>query len=175
MTNYRRYRLPGGSYFFTVVTADRTQALLTEHIASLREAFREVQARHPFGLEAVVILPDHLHCVWSLPEGDDDFSMRWRQIKSAFSRRVAAGEPRSASRIAKGERGLWQRRFWEHALRDEADYRRHVDYIHYNPVKHGHVQRVMDWPYSSFRRFVLRGMYPRDWGGEGVDEGLEVE
>jgi putative transposase len=175
MANYRRYRLAGGTYFFTLVTADRRQSLLTEHIDALRAAFREVRERHPFALEAVVVLPDHLHCVWSLPEGDDDFSMRWRQIKSAFSRRVGEGEARSPSRLAKGERGLWQRRFWEHAIRDETDYRRHVDYVHYNPVKHGHVKRVRDWPYSSFPRFVVRGMYPREWGGEGVDETLEWE
>ncbi len=165
MTEYRRYRVKGGTYFFTVNLEDRQQTLLTDRIAELREAFRQVQHHHPFTLDAVVILPDHLHSLWTLPEGDDDFSLRWRQIKSAFSRALESGERVSRSRKMKGERGVWQRRFWEHAIRDNADYTAHVDYIHYNPVKHGQVQQVFDWPYSSFHRFVERGVYPQDWAG----------
>ena len=129
MTNYRRNFVPGGAYFFTVNLADRRLRLLTEHIALLRAAFRETRARHPFAIEAVAVLPDHLHVVWTLPEGDADFSLRWRLIKSAFSRALADGERISQSRAGKGERGIWQRRFWEHTLRDEDDFARHVDYI----------------------------------------------
>jgi len=175
MTNYRRHRIKGGCYFFTVVMADRSTSLLTKHIDHLRAAFREVMAAHPFRVDAIVVLPDHLHCVWSLPDGDDDFSTRWRQIKSAFSRNIPHEAPRPDSQRKKGERGIWQRRFWEHTLRDEADYRRHIDYIHFNPVKHGHVGRVADWPHSSFHRFVKAGIYSADWGGEGMDRSMEVE
>ena len=165
MTEYRRYRVKGGTYFFTVNLEDRQQTLLIDRITELREAFRQVKHHHPFTLDAVVILPDHLHALWTLPEGDDDFSLRWRQIKSAFSRALEHGEQITKSRKMKGERGIWQRRFWEHAIRDDADYIAHVDYIHYNPVKHGHVGRALDWPYSTFHRFVQRGVYPQDWAG----------
>ena len=166
MTNYRRNFVPGGSFFFTVNLADRRSRLLTEHVGLLRTAFRDTRARHPFAIEAIVILPDHLHAIWTLPEGDADFARRWRLIKSAFSRGLPHGERISASRLAKGERGIWQRRYWEHTLRDEGDLARHVDYIHFNPVKHGHVSRVQDWPYSSFSRMVRLGVYPADWAGD---------
>jgi putative transposase len=119
-------------------------------------------------MEAIVILPDHLHCIWTLSEGDDDFSTRWRQVKAAFSRQLPKTERRSQSRLNKGERGIWQRRFWEHAIRDEVDHQRHVDYIHYNPIKHEYVTRVADWPFSSFHHFVRMGVYPGDWGGSGL-------
>ncbi len=170
MPQYRRHRIQGGTYFFTVVLANRRTALLTEHIDKLRGAFADVKAKHPFHIDAIVVLPDHLHCIMTLPKNDDDFSLRWRQIKSAFSRRIPHGEYRSRSRQRKGERGIWQRRFWEHAIRDDVDWQRHVDYVHYNPVKHGWVDKVRHWPYSSFHRFVARGMYPEDWGGMGDDE-----
>lgn len=170
MTNYRRYRLQGGCYFFTASLAERRIRLLTENVQALRAAFREVKQAHPFTMDAVVILPDHLHCIWTLPEGDDDFSMRWRQIKAAFSRQLPKPERRSQSRLKKGERGIWQRRFWEHAIREEVDYQRHVDYIHYNPVKHGYVMAVADWPFSSFHRFVRLGVYPSDWAGAGLQD-----
>ena len=153
MANYRRNFIPGASYFFTVNLADRRLRLLTEHIGSLRTAFREVRARHPFTIDAIVILPDHLHAIWTLPEADADFALRWRLIKSKFSRALPRGEWISSSRMEKAERGIWQRRYWEHTLRDETDLVRHVDYIHFNPVKHGHVTRVRDWPYSSFHRW----------------------
>jgi putative transposase len=119
-------------------------------------------------MEAVVILPDHLHCIWNLSEGDDDFSTRWRQVKMAFSRLLPKTEHRSKSRVNK--RGIWQRRFWERAIRDEVDYQRHVDYIHYNPVKHGYVARVLDWRYSAFHRFLKMGIYPSDWAGSGMPD-----
>ena len=166
MTNYRRNFVPGGSYFFTVNLADRRSRLLTDHIELLREAMRYTQARHPVTIEAAVVLPDHLHAVWTLPEGDADFSLRWRLIKTAFSRELPPGEGVSSSRSNRGERGIWQRRYWEQTLRDEEDFARHVDYIHFNPVKHGHVRRVQDWPYSSFHRWVRLGAYPDDWAGD---------
>ncbi len=167
MTSYRRNFVPGGSYFFTVNLADRRLQLLTEHIEVLRAAFRYTQSRHPFAIEAIAVLPEHLHAVWTLPEGDADFALRWRLIKTEFSRALPAGESTSRSRSSKGERGIWQRRYWEHTLRDEDDYARHVDYVHFNPVKHGHVTRVVDWPYSSFHRMVRSGVYPSDWAGDG--------
>lgn len=125
--------------------------------------------RHPFTLDAIIVLPDHLHAIWTLPPGDADYAMRWRLIKAMFSRGIEPGEQRSSRRNAKGERGIWQRRYWEHTLRDNGDFERHCDYIHFNPVKHGHVRVASDWPYSSLRRFVKLGIYPFDWatGGEG--------
>jgi len=171
MANYRRNFVPGGSYFFTVNLADRRRALLTDHLDLLRAAFRRVRARHPFAVEGAVILPDHLHAIWTLPDGDADFATRWRLIKSAFSHALPGGERVSASRPAKRERGIWQRRYWEHTLRDEDDFGRHLDYIHFNPVKHGHAVRVRDWPFSSFRRWVRLGAYPVDWAGDPEDRG----
>ena len=170
MTSYRRNFVPGGSYFFTVNLADRRSRLLADNVPVLRAAFRDVKAHHPFVMDAVVVLPDHLHAIWTLPEGDADFAVRWRLIKSAFSRALPRQESVSISRRGKGERGIWQRRYWEHTLRDDADYSRHADYIHFNPVKHGHVGRVRDWPYSSFHRMVWLGVYPVDWGGDSWGE-----
>jgi putative transposase len=170
MSNYRRVRVKGGCYFFTLALANRQSHLLTDHIEYLRQAFREVMKAHPFKIDAAVILPEHLHCVLTLPVDDDNYSMRWRQIKSAFSRQLPLTEQRSASRIKKGERGIWQRRFWEHLIRDERDYRQHIDYIHYNPVKHGYVKQTIDWKYSSFHRAVNWGIYSSNWGGEGIDD-----
>ena len=161
MTSYRRNFIPGASYFFTVNLADRRLRLLTEHIELLRNAFRDVKAAHPFTVEAIVVMPDHLHALWSLPEGDADFATRWRQIKAGFSRALPRDERVSMSRAGKGERGIWQRRCWEHTLRDERDFERHVDYIHFNPVKHGHVSRVSDWPHSTFHRMVRLGIIRR--------------
>jgi putative transposase len=166
MTGYRRNFIAGGSFFFTVNLADRRLRLLTEHIDELRSAFRKVRERHPFTIDAMVVLHDHLHTVWTLPEGDADFAKRWQLIKSAFSHGLPAGEPISESRAARGERGIWQRRYWEHTIRDERDFSRHVDYIHINPVKHGLVTRVRDWPFSSFHRMVKLGVYPEDWAGD---------
>jgi putative transposase len=171
MTGYRRNFVAGGSFFFTVNLAERRLRLLTGHVDQLRTAFREVRRRHPFTIDAMVVLPDHLHTVWTMPEGDADFATRWRLIKSAFSRRLPAGERISDSRAAKGERGIWQRRYWKHTIRDESDFVRHIDYIHINPVKHGFVTRVRDWPYSSFHRMARLGVYPVDWAGDVADEG----
>ena len=171
MTAYRRNFIPGGCFFFTVNLADRRLRLLTENVETLRSGFRETRQRHPFTIDAMVVLPDHLHAVWTMPEGDRDFSTRWRLIKSTFSRNLAAGESISASRAAKRERGIWQRRYWEHTIRDEDDLARHVDYIHINPVKHGFVTRVSDWPHSSFHRMVRFGIYPEAWAGDFADVG----
>ena len=124
-----------------------------------------VRERHPFETIAICILPDHLHAVWSLPPEEADFSLRWSLIKSGFSRDLAGDMQPSSSKIARRERGIWQHRYWEHAIRDDADLERHVDYIHFNPVKHGHVSQVCDWPHSSFHGYVERGILPRDWGG----------
>jgi putative transposase len=164
MVGYRRNRVPGGTFFFTVVLEDRRSSLLVEKIAPLRHAFRVTRAERPFKVDAIVILPDHLHAIITLPEGDLDYSGRWRKVKSMFTRQVvAAGVP--VARNRRGEYALWQRRFWEHTIRDESDFARHVDYIHYNPVKHGLVSRVSDWPHLSFHRYVKSGVLPEDWGG----------
>lgn len=169
MTNYRRSHIPGASYFFTVNLADRSSALLVEQIVLLRAAFKYAQTAHPFTIDAIVVLPEHLHAIWTLPAGDSDYALRWRLIKGMFSRGLPHGEPRSASRAARGERGIWQRRYWEHMIRDDADFARHVDYIHINPIKHGHVQKAAEWPYSSFRRYVSAGILPMDWAGSETD------
>jgi putative transposase len=170
MASYRRNFVPGGTFFFTVNLADRRLRLLVEHIGVLRAAFCQVRGQHPFTIDAAVVLPDHLHAIWTLPAGARDFATRWRLIKSRFSHGLPSGERISVSRQGRGERGIWQRRYWEHTLRDEDDFLRHLDYIHFNPVKHGHVVRVCDWPHSSFRRWVRLGAYPEDWAGSADDQ-----
>ena len=176
MTEYRRPRQPGGTWFFTVNLAKRRgNQLLVERIDHLREAIRSVSLRRPFSLEAEVVLPDHLHCIWTLPPGDTDFSTRWGLIKGKFSRGIEKGERISRSRLKRRERGIWQRRFWEHLIRNDEDFKRNVDYIHWNPVKHGLVSRVVDWPHSSFHEYVHRGLYPEDWGGEQAISIEELE
>ena len=166
MPNYRRAWQPGGTYFFTVAQLKRQgNDLLTRHVDLLRECVRSVRASYPFHIHSWVVLPDHLHCVIELPPGDADFATRWRLIKMGFSKALPHGEERSTSRIRRGERGIWQRRFWEHLIRDEADFHAHMDYVHINPLKHGLVERVADWPYSTFHALVAEGFYARDWGG----------
>ena len=162
-------RDPNWTHHVTANLADRRERLLVEHIGPLREAFQIVRKRHPFALDAIVVLPDHLHAIWTLPDDDADYATRWRLIKSTFSRAVPQSERISLSRHAKAERGIWQRRYWEHTIRDEADFARHVDYIHINPVKHGLVSRVRDWPYSSFHRMVREDVYPADWAGDRAE------
>lgn len=163
MPRYIRAFVPGGTFFFTVALLERRRRLLTENIAVLRAAFAHVRGCHPFVIDAMVVLPDHLHCIWTLPPGDADFSTRWHGIKAMFARSMPTGERLSDRRRAKGERGIWQRRFWEHTIRDERDFESHVDYIHFNPVKHGHVVRAADWPHSTFLEYVRRGVYALDW------------
>ncbi|WP_271411529.1 REP-associated tyrosine transposase [Pseudomonas sp. Q1-7] len=165
MSNYRRARMPGGTYFFTVNLRDRRDDLLTREIELLRTVVRTVKQRHPFHIDAWVVLPEHMHCLWTLPPGDRAYADRWKAIKFAFSKRLANAELRTATQQKRGERGIWQRRYWEHLIRDDLDYQRHFDYIHFNPVKHGHVRNVRDWPYSSFHRAVRDGIYPVDWAG----------
>lgn len=171
MSNYCRSQ-QGNLYFFTLVTEQR-QPWLTQAAsrAALREAIGQARACYPFEIHAWVLLPDHLHCVWQLPGDDADFGRRWSLIKRKTSQALDVPQGTTLSRQLRGERGLWQRRFWEHQIRDHEDYRRHLDYLHWNPVKHGLVERVRDWPWSSFHRLVGEGIYPADWGGGKIDEG----
>jgi REP-associated tyrosine transposase len=166
MSRYRRAHVKGGTFFFTVTLADRSADLLVRHIDLLRRAYRSTQRRQPFETIAICVLPNHLHAIWSLPEDDADFPARWSAIKNAFSRSIPAAASRSRSKIVRREKGIWQRRYWEHAIRDDRDLARHVDYIHFNPVRHGLVTRVRDWPYSSFASYVRLGVLPLDWGGD---------
>jgi putative transposase len=165
---YTRAKIKGSLVFFTVVLAERSSHLLVDEIDRLRLIYRTIQQRRPFETIAICVLPDHVHAVWALPDGDADFSTRWSLIKSGFSRGLDP-MPRSASKVDKREKGIWQRRYWEHAIRDDADLERHVNYIHFNPVKHGHVTRVVDWPHSSFHRYVEQGLLAADWGGDMND------
>ncbi len=164
MSNYRRSQVRGGTWFFTVTLADRRSQLLIDEIEWLRHAYGLTQRTRPFQTLAICILPDHVHAIWTLPEGDADYAGRWSLLKSSVSRQLPA-TPRNPSQLRKREKGIWQRRYWEHQIRDESDLQRHVDYIHYNPVKHGLVDRVADWPYSSFHRYVEKGLLPSDWAG----------
>ncbi|MCP5159310.1 MAG: transposase [Gammaproteobacteria bacterium] len=167
---YRRARIAGATYFFTVNLADRQSSLLVEYIDALRETLRHVRREHPFGIDAMVILPEHLHAIWMLPTNDADFATRWMLIKAGFSRQMPPVERRSLSRTTKGERGIWQRRYWEHLIRDEQDFACHVAYIHFNPVKHGLVIRAVDWPYSSIHRYIRQGLVASDWASEATEE-----
>lgn len=166
MATYRRSTTPGATYFFTLNTY-RRQRVLTERpiYETLKQSIRMVKEIHPFTIEAFVLLPDHLHCIWTLPEYDADYGMRWNMIKRevSLSTRDIINMPLTPSRLKRGELGLWQRRFWEHQIRDDRDYEKHINYIHWNPVKHGYVKQASDWPYSSFQRFVERGVYTVDW------------
>ncbi len=176
---YRRAFIPGAAYFFTVVTEQRRPLFDNEaNIDLLRQAFRTVKEKRPFGIEAIVILPDHIHCIWTLPPEDADFSTRWRLIKTWFSKHSPSDlrAPPNRSRQNKKQQAIWQNRFWEHLLRDETDFTRHVEYIHYNPVKHGYVNAPKEWRHSSFHRHVRAGIYPGDWGATTMDfEGIGHE
>ncbi len=167
MVYYRRNRVAGGTYFFTVALNDRRATTLVDYIDILRTAFSITLRRRPFRIDALVVLPDHLHTLWTLPQNDADYPGRWRAVKSRFTR-AAAQSGLDVSQNSKGEYDLWQRRYWEHTIRNEADWARHADYIHFNPVKHGHVRKVGDWPFSSFHRYVQQGLYPSDWSAEGA-------
>lgn len=165
MVRYRRNFVPGGTFFFTATLADRTSSALTDHISALRAAIRLTRRQHPFAVDAAVILPDHLHVILTLPPNDSDFSIRMSLIKRRFTTAVA----RTADAIARygnGEHALWQRRFCEHTIRNETDFERNADHVHFNPVKHGLVTRARDWPHSSFRYYVRRGILPEDWAGD---------
>lgn len=168
MPHYIRARIPGGTFFFTVVTFQRRSILATkENIRTLTRAIYQVQSQYPFTLDALVALPDHLHALWTLPEGDGDYGKRWGLIKAMFSKGIKGDSFQkdiNPSRLKRRETTVWQRRFWEHAIRDDEDFQKHFDYIHYNPMKHGLVGNVIDWPYSTFHRYVKQGFYSDDWG-----------
>ncbi len=168
---YRRTKISGASYFFTINCADRKGKLLIERIKELRAAFSVVQSKHSFKTDAIVILPDHLHMVMTLPPGDTNYPLRWNLIKGNFSRAIEHSETISKARMHKRERGIWQRRFWEHLIRDEHDYEQHINYIHYNPVKHGYVGDPVDWRFSSIHRYIARGVISPGWtvGVESLD------
>ncbi len=168
MTDYRRIYIPGASWFFTVnLLQRRNNHLLIENVDLLRESFRYVQKRKPYTMPGVVILPNHLHCIWTLQADDADYSVRWRLLKAHFSRALPKDERVSKSRLKRRERGIWQRRFWAHLLTSQDDFNNHLDYIHWNPVKHAHAKNVIDWPYSSFHRYHANGDYSADWGHSG--------
>lgn len=172
MSNYHRAR-DGRLYFFTLTTEQRRPLLTQPELRSaLRQAIEQVRQRYPFVIHAWVLLPEHLHCIWELSDDDGDYGRRWSMIKRHTSQQLALPTSVSLSRHLRRESGLWQRRFWEHQIRDQQDYQRHLDYVHWNPVKHGLVRQVVDWPWSSFHRLVRLGLYPADWGGCSVqDEG----
>jgi len=172
MVHYRRNLVPGGTYFFTVTLRDRRSDALVRHIDVLRTALLAVRERSPFRVVAMAVMPDHLHAVWTLPPGDADYAGRWRAVKAALVRGAGrAGLP--VERNAKGEAAIWQRRFWEHTIRDAADLATHCDYIHYNPVRHGLVARPAEWPHSTIHRFIASGIYPTDWATSGSPDGAQ--
>jgi len=179
MSRYRRNYVEGGTYFFTVVTY-RRRPFLTSDLARdcLRNAIEAIKKKRPFEIVAVVLLPDHLHTVWTLPTGDANYSMRWRRIKEEFTKAYLARGgtelSQSRSRRKHGQRGIWHKRFWEHTVCDETDLERCCDYIHWNPRKHVLVSRVGDWSYSSFHRFVTAGQYDPDWGGVDPTPGYDT-
>ena len=164
MSYYRRSLQEGGTYFFTVALANRKSDLLIEHIEHFKQAYRKVWQDYPFESLAICVLPDHIHSIWSLPTDDCNYSLRWQLIKRYFSRHFDDKQTRSNSKMKHREKGIWQRRFWEHTIRNEQDLQQHMDYVHFNPVKHGYVKRVCDWQYSSFHRFVRLGLLPENWG-----------
>jgi putative transposase len=171
MVRYRRNFVAGGTFFFTVALADRGSDVLTAHVGTLRAAFRVARAERPFRIDAIVVLPEHLHAILTLPEGDADFPGRWRRIKGAFTHGLLREGVALPGRGGAGY-SLWQRRFWEHTIPDEIDLMRHVAYIHFNPVRHGYANSPVEWPYSSIHGFVRRGLVAADWGGE--EDAIEV-
>ena len=176
MPEYRRVWVPGGTYFFTVnLLGRKNNDLLVRNINSFREIVKKVRKNHQFEIYGWVVLPDHIHCIMSLPKNDSDFATRWRLIKAGFSKQLPKNERVSASRIKRGERGIWQRRYWEHLIRDQSDFNAHMDYIPINPVKHGLVNQVKDWPYSTFHKLIEQGVYESDWAGSKDTDILEYE
>ncbi len=171
MPDYRRWYEPGGTYFFTAVAHVRRPIFCGDMARGcLHDGIEIVRKKWPFKLVAIVLLPDHIHTVWTLPPGDARYPTRWQRLKEEFTRaylgRGGAEVPPSLSRLLQGERGVWQRRYWEHTVSDEEDLKRCVDYVHWNPKKHGYVDNVRDWPWSSFHRYVGWGEYTLDWGAK---------
>ena len=156
MVDYRRNRVPGGTFFFTVNLHNRQSTLLVDHVVAFRDSISAVREGHPFHIDAIVVLPEHLHAVWTLPEGDDDYALRWRLIKTRFTQ----------SHIRSAETKVWQDRYWEHTIRDEPDFEAHVNYVHINPVKHGYVERASEWQHSSIHRYIREGIVTTDWAVE---------
>ncbi len=176
MRTYIRNRIKGGTYFLTMNLANRKSELLTKYINEFRHACQLTKQNHDFELHAMVLLPDHVHMLITLADNSDNYAVIISSIKTHFSRQIkkSVSEIINHSRIRRRERGIWQRRYWEHRIRDELDYQRHMDYIHYNAVKHGYVRRPMDWPYSTFQQCVEKGLYFSDWGGVGIN-GIGVD
>ena len=179
MTRYRRART-GPTYFFTLVAYARQPILCDAPVRSaLRRALQDVRITRPFEIDAWVLMPDHLHCIWTLPDGDVDYSTRWALIKNSVSRFAevarALNSAVSASRVKHRDSAIWQRRFYEHEIRDERDFERHMDYVHFNPVRHGHAASVIAWPFSTFHRYVREGVYPPDWGGTQQVQSMWLE
>jgi len=171
MPEYRRIYQPGGTYFFTLVTYNRRPIFSSKDSRDLLHAsWIDVQSRHPFETIALCLLPDHIHAIWKLPEGDSDYPLRWKEIKRIFTReytrKIGPGGVRNESRQIQGEAAIWQRRYWTHVLFDQNDLNNHIDYIHINPLKHGLVNQVSDWPFSTFHQYVTKEIYPSDWGGK---------
>lgn len=168
MSNYRRNKQAGATYFFTLCLHDRRSTLLTDYIDVLRLAYRKTQNKKPFITEAMVVLPEHVHALWTLPENDADYANRIRLFKSHFTRQLPneLKQTTNANRQKHKQTGVWQLRYWEHTIRDEQDFINHVNYIHYNPVKHGYVKHVKDWEYSTFHKHVKNGVYDEDWGSD---------
>jgi len=169
MSNYIRAKIKGGTYFFTLITFNR-RPLFNEELARicLRSSFKETREKYPFKIDAICLLPDHLHCIWTLPKHDENFSIRWSMIKGRFSiqylKKGGIDGKRNKSRSKKGEAALWQRRFWEHCIRDNEDMNKHIDYIHYNPVKHRYVKKPFDWEWTSFHKYLKINKYSPEWG-----------
>ena len=169
MPDHLRNRVAGGYDFFTVYLLERYRnQLLVTQIDILRDVVRRVRKRHLFHIDGWVVLPDHMHCIWTLPPGDDNYTKRMRLVKTLFSKEMPKKERRSNVRQQKGERGIWQRRYCEHTIRDKRDFAAHLDYLHYNPVKHGYVRKVKDWPHSTFRHHVKQGLYPENWATDDI-------
>jgi len=166
MPDYRRNRVPGGTYFFTVNLANRRSDLLVSEIETLRAVIRATRRLRPFHIDAWVILPEHMHCIWTLPEDDTDYSGRWRAIKTNFSKALPNIAVQRPEILARDGRSIWQKRFWEHTIRDDRDYNAHMDYVHFNPVKHGLATHPAAWPYSTFQKCVALGLYDPTWASE---------
>ena len=180
MSRYIRLRHEGGLYFFTFVTHNRRPFLTTDLARScLRNAWQTTRSLYPFDLVALCLLPDHLHCIWQLPEKDDAFPKRWQKLKSLFTHTYlkAGGQEgqRTARQSRNGERAVFQSRYYEHCIRDHDDFRHHFDYTHYNPVKHGLASSAAAWPWSTFHRYVNMGWYDADWGLSPDAPDLDLE
>ena len=174
MSNYIRDKTQGGCYFLTFNLLDRKSSLLLTHIDKFRDAYAKTIQHHQFKLDAMVVLPDHVHIMITLPPNSDNYAVIVASIKSQFSRQINKTEAITLSRQAKRERGIWQRRFWEHRIRDDADYRQHMDYIHHNPVKHGYVTNPQNWQYSTLHKLIKKGVYPADWGTDENDKSINI-